>query len=179
MRFHRGTPPVLYHLVHGEKDIGTLSRSDDGWLVLELHGFHTASAAASAAWMAHSGRMAYEAQFAEAATEGRVDGALRFLAAKLRKDGDGEQVQELVTHGVGGALRLCLGEEEIGRLTAAPPRFDVGAPLWSIAVPMGPADTPAVFAMAAARRMWDSVRRTGLWRQMAQWVSPQPPAPAA
>ena len=72
MRFHRGTSPVLYHLHQGEAPIGAVIRDEDDRIMLSLGGFHSSDAAASAAWAAHSGRVAYETQLAGA---GAVRGA--------------------------------------------------------------------------------------------------------
>jgi hypothetical protein len=176
MHFRRGHDPVLYHLLHEELDIGTLTRLGDGSIVFSLHGFHSSTVAASAAWAAHQGRLAYEAQFADAAADGGLNPA-RFLAAHSRLDG-ADVVRKLDARHEGATIRLSLDGEEIGRLTEEPAAGGL-APLWSIALPLGPADTPAVFALAAARRMWEAVRRSGLWRRMAQWIAPPPLTPVA
>lgn len=172
MRFHRGTSPVLYHLDQGDTSIGTLIRGEDDRIVLSLHGFHTSDAAASAAWAAHSGRIAYETQSGGAtpATPREVADTLRLLLVSFRGRTEPDAIPRLVAAGQRGSFRLCLGDEELGQVYEMPTAKGQ-APLWAMAVPVG-VDRAAVFTMAAARRMWAAVSGAGLRRQMAQWVSP-------
>ncbi|HEU4829718.1 MAG TPA: hypothetical protein VFT04_11050 [Gemmatimonadales bacterium] len=171
MRFHRGTSPVLYHLDQGSTSIGALTRGENDRILLSLHGFHTSDAAASAAWAAHAGRVAYEAQFAGAtpATQAEVGDTLRLLLVTFRQRSEPEAIPRLVAQADGDSFRLSLGDEEIGRISPIPAAEGRPA-LWSMTVPVG-SDAPAVFTMAAARRMWGAVRGAGLWRRMAQWES--------
>ncbi len=171
MRFHRGTPPVLYHLAHGDTPIGAMTRGEDDQIMLSLHGFHTADAAAAAAWAAHSGRIAYEAQFAGAtpAPTREVADTLRLLLVTLRQPAEPEAIPRLVREDESRVQRLRLGDEEIGVISEM--TVDEGPPLWSMTVPVGES-APAVFTMAAARRMWGAVRDAGLQRRMAQWQAP-------
>ena len=168
MRFRRGTPPVLYDLFQGEAPIGAITRSDHGEIMFSLHGFHSADAAASAAWAAHSGRVAYGAQFAGAtpATHREVADTLRLLLVTLRRPEGAAAIPRLVPQEAPGVLHLQLGEEQIGEISET--AVDEGPTLWTMTVPIG-ADAPAVFTMAAARRMWAAVRGAGLWSRMAQW----------
>ena len=177
MRFHRGTHPVLYRLVHDDREIGALTRAGDGELVFSLHGFHTRGAAASAARLAHSARLAFDVQRPGQVPESRVDRALAFFAGRLGASPGRTELQELDVGEDGDTVRLYLAEE-VGHLTMSAPAIEDGPSSWSIAVPLG-RDTPSLFAMAAARRMWGAVRSSGLWRQMAQWRPPLVPTPAA
>ncbi|HET9604627.1 MAG TPA: hypothetical protein VFO96_10070 [Gemmatimonadales bacterium] len=43
---------------------------------------------------------------------------------------------------------------------------------WSITMAVAPVGTPDVFVLAAVRRMWESIRRAGVGRQMVQWSAP-------
>lgn len=55
--------------------------------------------------------------------------------------------------------------EGVARLT-----FDDGAGTWAIELPLGPASAPDVFTMASTRRMWETIRRSGLRRRMTQFA---------
>ena len=177
MRFHRGIHPVLYRLAHEGREIGALTRADDGEIMFSLHGFHTRGAAASAARLAHSARLAFDAQRPGGPAAGKVDRALSFLAGKLNRRPGATRLRELVAREDGGEVRLYLAEE-VGHLTKSARAEDGAAPLWSVSLPLGP-DTPSLFAMAAARRMWGAVRSSGLWRQMSQWHPAHAPSPVA
>jgi len=54
---------------------------------------------------------------------------------------------------------LHLGDVEIAQLR--PTSAAHGAATWSARMPLGSHDTPEIFLLAAARRMWDAVRRAG------------------
>ena len=176
MRFRRGIPPVLYQLAEGDSPIGALTRGDADRTMFSLHGFHTADAAASAAWAAHAGRAAYEAQFAGATPPSRreVVDTLRLLLITLRRPAEPEPIPRLVPAEQPGVQRLCLDDDEIGVISEM--EVGEGPALWSMTVPLGE-NSPAVFMMAAARRMWGAVRDAGLQRQMAQWEWPRRTSP--
>ncbi len=174
MRFHRGTPPVLYHLAAGDTPVGAIMRGENDRLMLSLHGYLTPADAADAAWAAHRGRAAYEAQSAGAtpATRMEVADTLRLLLVSLRRPAEPEPMPRLVVGDEPGVQRLCLGDAEIGVISEM--AVESGPALWSLTVPLGEA-APAVFTMAAARRMWSAVVDAGLQRRMAQWGSPANP----
>lgn len=163
MHLRRGIAPVLYHLYYDDYEIGRVLRTPAGPIAVSFGGFTSAAAAASAAWLAYSGRLAYEAQFASFA----IDGSERFPEAHRRRVANAD-IRELVTRPDGDAQRLLLDGEEIARL--APPSAAGAVAGWSIELSVGPVDTPVVFALAGARRMWEAIRRAGSWRSMTQWA---------
>jgi hypothetical protein len=175
MQLRRGIAPVLYHLDHDGRHVGTLTRGADATIQVGFHGFHTSAVAASAALLAHDARRAYEGELAAAAADdyglsrdlGRIVADAR---APSRPAGD---AREVTAHDQGGTIHLHLGGEEIACL------FRGDRILWSAELSVGPGDTPVVFALAAARRMWDALRRAGLWRRMGQWVPATPTEPVA
>lgn len=156
----RGIAPVLYHLYDGGREVGRVTRRDDGTIVLALHGFATSTTAASAAWIADAARRAYEAEV----------GALWAGGAQPTGHGDGrwyepDAVRELVAGDQEGELVLRRSGEEIARITSSGDAGEGGegaAASWSARLVVGPADTPVVFALAATRRMWEAVQRSGL-----------------
>jgi hypothetical protein len=166
MHLRRGISPVLYHLYYDDFEVGRLRRTPEATIAVSFGGFGSAAAAASAAWLAYSGRLAYEAQFAPFAN----DGSERFPEAHRRRVANADD-RELVTRHDGDTTRLLLDGEEIARLL--PPSTANGFAGWSIELALGPVDTPVVFALAAARRMWEAIRRAGSSRGMTQW-SPEP-----
>ena len=167
MHLRRGIAPVLYHLYEDDLEVGRLYRTDSATIVVSFTGFASATVAASAAWLAYCGRAAYEDQFAQLA----LDGQERFPARHRERVGANE-VHELETRPDGGVTVLLLGGDEIARIS--PDSDGDGnsvAESWSIELGLGPSDTPVVFALAAARRMWEAIRRAGLWRDMVQGLT--------
>ena len=176
MRFQRATDPVLYRLVHENREIGALTRGGDGDIVFSLHGFRTRDAAASAARAAHSARLAFDAQRPGSTPVRTVGRALALLAGGLGRRGARTEVREFIAREEADSVHLYLAQE-VGSLTRAVPA-DGADPIWSMAVRLD-RDTPSLFAMAAARRMWGAVQSSGLWRQMVQWHTSPVPSPAA
>lgn len=163
MHLRRGTAPVLYHLYYDDFEVGRLLRTPAATIAVSFGGFTGAAAAAAAAWLAYSGRLAYEAQFASFAS----DGSERFPEAHRQRVANAD-MGELVTRRDGDTQCLLLDGEEIARLL--PPSAGNAAAGWSIELSVGPVDTPVVFALAGARRMWEAIRRAGSWRSMTQWA---------
>lgn len=167
MHFRRGVAPVLYHIYEDDLEAGRLNRTESATIVVAFTGFVSAAIAASAAWRAYCGRAAFEDQFALLAN----DGPERF-PARHREHMSADQVQGLATRDDGGVTSLLLGGDEIARIA---PDSDAGgdpaAASWSIELGLGPSDTPVVFALAASRRMWEGIRRAGLWRDAVQGLT--------
>jgi hypothetical protein len=156
MRLRRGTSPVLYDLYHGTRKIGRLCRAQHGSVVLWLDGFLTATDAASAASFAYSGRLAYEAQGAPAGSATKDANPTQSSPWAV---GDSAGIAKLDVHPEGSAIHLRLGDVEIAQLHPVPESGGVAT--WSVRMPLANHDTPEVFLLAAARRMWEAVRRAG------------------
>jgi hypothetical protein len=154
MRFRRGISPTLYELYHGGREIGSLRRGENGTIVFWLDGFETATDATAAASLAHAGRLAYLAQRAPAGPANEV----RPSAFSPSVAEDSAWAAQLAVPG-GRTIHLCAGYVEVAQLH--PGTADANE-TWSIRVPVGSQDTPEVFLLAAARRMWEAVRRAGL-----------------
>lgn len=155
MHLRRGTHPVYYHLLSEGEEVGTIASIPDGAIHAAFCGFRNATAAASAAWLAH--------------------GARPGGAGELVPPAD---VQNLSGRDEGTSIVLRLGGEEIARLRTIEDAKG-GPPCWCAELPIGRVDTPEVFALGIARRMWEAIRRAGLWRQMVQWAPPVRPAPSS
>jgi hypothetical protein len=156
MRLRRGTSPILYELYDGNRAIGRLCRAQDGAVVLWLDGFLTAADAASAASLAYSGLLAYQAQGAP--TGSPANGGSPRLSSPWA-DEDLAGTTKLAAPPNGGAIHLHFGDVEVAQSRPAPEAGGVAS--WSIRMPLGGHDTPEVFLLAAARRMWEAVRRAG------------------
>jgi hypothetical protein len=155
MRFRRGTSPTLYDLYHGGREIGSIRRGEDGTIVFWLDGFATATDATAAASLAHAGRLAYLAQRAPAGPVNEVRPS-KFSTSVAE---DSAWAAQLGAVPGGRTIHLCAGDVEVAQLHPAPADANE---TWSIRVPVGGQDTPEVFLLAAARRMWEAVRRAGL-----------------
>jgi hypothetical protein len=156
MRLRRGMPPILYELYDRDRKIGRLCKAQDGAVVLWLDGFVTAADAASAASLAFSGLLAYRAQGNPA---GSLASAVAPRPSSPWATGDSAGTMNAAAHPNGGTIPPCLGDVEIAQVH--PPPATDGAATWSVRMPLGDHDMPEVFSLAAARRMWEAVRRAG------------------
>ena len=156
MRLRRGTSPMLYQLYDGDREIGRLCRAQDGAIVFWLDGLGTAADAASAASLAYSGLLAYQAQASAAGSA--PSGAVTRPSSPWAVGNAGETVTA-AAHPNDGMIHLSLGDVEIAQLH--PPSARSGAATWSVRMPLGSHTMPEVFSLAAARRMWEAVRRAG------------------
>jgi hypothetical protein len=157
MRLRRGTSPTLYDLFDGGRRIGSIRKARDGTVVLWLHGFLTPTDAASAASLAYAGRLAYEAQGAAAGSVPNATDRRRFSPSMAGGSGGTTNYTEGPNN---GTMRLCFGEVEIAQLRAR--ASAASASTWSARISLAGDGTPEVFMLAAARRMWEAVRRAGL-----------------
>jgi hypothetical protein len=74
---------------------------------------------------------------------------------------------DLARLGAGDGTRLLARNEDIARIEPAGERDT-----WLITMAVAPVGTPDVFVLASVRRMWESIRRAGVGRQMVQWSTP-------
>jgi hypothetical protein len=78
---------------------------------------------------------------------------------------------ELARPRAGNGTRLLARNEDIARIEPGGEHNT-----WSVTMAVAPVGTPDVFVLASARRMWESIRRAGVGRQMVQWSAPVRPA---
>lgn len=70
---------------------------------------------------------------------------------------------DLARLGAGNGTRLLARQEDLARIEPAGERDT-----WSVTMAVAPVGTSDVFVLASVRRMWESIRRAGVGRQMVQ-----------
>jgi hypothetical protein len=152
MRLRRGTGPILYELYDRDRKIGRLCTAPDGAVVLRLDGFPTPADAAFAASLAHAGLLAYQAERAPAGSPASAAVSTRWAA------GGAAGTTSPAARPDSEAIDLRPGDIEISQ---PGPVDEPGRESWSARIPLAGPGTPEVFLLAAARRMWEAVRRAG------------------